>query len=83
MKDWADKYYVPPRGQIQRQTCDNLSMRFFHTKKEHIYMVYNICRIYVSYHILFEGIYFVLSYSTQIWNAYVAGNLLKIKNQEK
>ncbi len=32
----------------------------------------------MSYHILFEGIYFVLSYSTQRWNAYVAGNLLNI-----
>ncbi len=40
---------------------------------------YNIYRIYMSYHILFEGVCFVLSYSTQIWNAYVAGNLLEIK----
>ncbi len=37
----------------------------------------------MSYHILFEGIYFALSYSTHIWNAYIAGNLLKIKKQEK
>ncbi len=29
---------------------------------------------------LFEGIYFVLSYFTHIWNAHVAGNLLRIKN---
>ncbi len=34
----------------------------------------------MSYHILFEGVCFVLSYSTHVWNAYVAGNLLKIKN---
>ncbi len=44
--------------------------------------LYNTCRIYMSYHILFEGIHFGLPYSTQRWNAYVAGNLLKIKNAE-
>ncbi len=33
----------------------------------------------MSYHMLFKGIHFVLSYSTQRWNAYVEGNLLKIK----
>ncbi len=33
----------------------------------------------MSYYILFDHI-FVLSYSTHIWNAYVAGNLLKIKS---
>ncbi len=27
--------------------------------------------------------YFVLSYSTHIWNVYVAGNLLEIKKREK
>ncbi len=31
----------------------------------------------MSYHILFGGIYFVLSYSTHTWNANVAGNLFK------
>ncbi len=36
----------------------------------------------MSYHILFEGIYFALSYSTDIWNAHVARNLLKIKRQK-
>ncbi len=36
--------------------------------------------MYMSYHILFEGVCFVLSYSTHVLNAYVAGNLLKIKN---
>ncbi len=35
------------------------------------------------YHILFEGIYFALSYSTHMWNAYIAGNLLKIKKTRK
>ncbi len=33
----------------------------------------------MSYHILFEGVGFVFSYSTHIRNAYVAGILLKIK----
>ncbi len=42
--------------------------------------LYNVCRLYVSYHILFEGIYFVLSYSPHKWNAYVAGNLFNITN---
>ncbi len=37
----------------------------------------------MSYHILFEGVCFVLSYSTHKWNAYVAENLLKIKKREK
>ncbi len=37
----------------------------------------------MTYHILFKGIHFVLSYSTQRWNAYVAGNLLKIKKTGK
>ncbi len=36
----------------------------------------------MSYHILFEGVCFVLSYSTHIWNAHVAGNLLKIKTRK-
>ncbi len=44
---------------------------FSHLKGTHIHVfLYNICRIYMSYHILFERIYFVLSYSTHIWNAY-------------
>ncbi len=36
----------------------------------------------MSYHILLEGIYFGLSYSTHIWNAYVAGNIFKIQNRK-
>ncbi len=36
----------------------------------------------MSHHTLFEGNFFVLSYSAHIWNAYVAGNLLKIKNRK-
>ncbi len=36
----------------------------------------------MSYHVLFEGVNFVLSYSTHIWNAYVSGNLLKKKNRK-
>ncbi len=38
---------------------------------------------HMSYHTLFEGIYFALSRSTHIWNAYVAENLLKSKKREK
>ncbi len=37
----------------------------------------------MSYHILFEGIFFVLSYSTHMWKAYVGWNLLEIKKTEK
>ncbi len=37
----------------------------------------------MSYHILLEGGYFVLSYSTHIWDAYVAGNLIKIKKKRE
>ncbi len=78
-------YGVPRRGHLQGQTRDNSSKRFFHTKKgTHIYVfLYNICRIYMSFHILFGGGCIALSYSTRIWNAYVAGNLLKIKKREK
>ncbi len=36
---------------------------------------------YMSYHVLFEGVCFVLSYSTHIWNAHVGGNLLNIKKR--
>ncbi len=82
-------YGVPPRGHLQGQTRDNSHTCFFHTKKEHIYMcpytislVYIYIYIYMLYSILLEGIYSVLSYSTHIWNAYVAGNLLKIKNRK-
>ncbi len=31
----------------------------------------------MSYHILFEGVCFVLSYPTHIWNAYVADFFLE------
>ncbi len=41
------------------------------------------CRKNVLCHILFKGIYFVLSYSTQRWNAYVAEDLPKNKKPEK
>ncbi len=34
----------------------------------------------MSYHILFEGVCFVLSYTTHIWNAYVAEIFLEIIN---
>ncbi len=74
-------YGVPLRGHLQGQARDNSNTRFFTQKGTYIHVFfYNICRMYMSYHILFEGIYFVLSYSTHIWNAHVAGNLLKIKS---
>ncbi len=57
---------------------------FSHWKGTHIHVfLHNICHIYVSYHILFKGIYFVLSYSTQRWTAYVTVNLLKIEKRQK
>ncbi len=31
-------YGGPPRGHLQGQTRDNSNARFFHTKKEHLYM---------------------------------------------
>ncbi len=37
----------------------------------------------MSIHTSLKGIYFVLSYSTHIWNAYVAGNLSKFKKTQK
>ncbi len=76
-------YGVPPRGHLQGQTRDNSNTRFFHTKKEHIDMcsyIISVVYIYMSYHILFEGVYFVLSYPTHIWNAYVAEIFLEIIN---
>ncbi len=57
----------------------NQTRVFSHLKGTHIHVfLYDIFRINVSCHILFEGIYFVLSYSAHMWNAYVAGNLVKI-----
>ncbi len=71
----------PPRGHLQRQAHDNLNALFSHLKGTHIHVIlYNICRICMSYHIFFEAVCFVLAYSTHIWNEYVAGSLLKIKN---
>ncbi len=37
----------------------------------------------MKYYILFKRIHFVLSYSTQRWNACVAGNFFKIKKTGK
>ncbi len=70
-------YGVPTRGQPQGQTRDNSNTRYFTLKRNtrHVFL-YNICRKYVLYHILFEGFYFVLSYSTHTWNVNAAGNLL-------
>ncbi len=75
---------VPPRGHLQGQTRDNSNTRFSHQKGTHIHVFfYNICRLFMSYHTLFEGVNFVLSYFTHIWNAHVSENLLKIKKREK
>ncbi len=56
---------------------------FSHEKgtRKHVFL-HNICHIYKSNHILFKGIKFVLSYSTQRWNVNVGENLLKIKNRK-
>ncbi len=56
-----------------------IQTRVFYTKKEHIDMCsYIISVVYMSYHILFEGVCFVLSHPTHIWNAYVAESFLEI-----
>ncbi len=74
-------YGIPPRGHLQGQTRDNSNTRFFTLKGTHRHVfLYNICRIYMSYHILFDGVCFVLSYPTHIWNAYVAEFFLEIIN---
>ncbi len=64
---------------------DNSNTFFFsYQKGTHMHVfLYKIGRIYVSYQIFFDGGCFVLSYSTHMWNAYVAGDLLKIKKREK
>ncbi len=76
-------YRVPPQGQLQGQTRDNSNTCFLTLKgtQKHVFL-YNICRIYMSYHTLFEVVCFVLSYSTHMWNAYVAENLLKVKKRK-
>ncbi len=77
MKDRADKYHA-----CGTLICSPSSSNspFSHKNGTYIHVFsYNIRHLYVSYHILFEGIYFDISYSTHIWNAYGAGNLLKIK----
>ncbi len=81
-------YGVPPQGHfqshVQGQTCNNQCTHFFTLKREHMHVfLHNICRICMQSLILFNGIHFVLSYSTQRLNAYVAGNLFKIKKREK
>ncbi len=44
-------YGVPPQGHLQGQTSDNSKTRFFHTKKEHVYMCsYIISIVYICIH---------------------------------
>ncbi len=57
---------------------------FSHQKGTHIHVfLHNICRLDMSYHTLFEGVNFVLSYSNHIWNVCVSENVLKIKKNAK
>ncbi len=54
MKDQADKYHV--WGTLTRSPSRSNSRQFkhtfFHTKKTHIHVfLYNICRLYLQYHI--------------------------------
>ncbi len=67
-KDRPEKYHVwgTPQGHLQGQTRDNKKTRLFTLKRKTYTFLHNDCRIYV---VLFEGIRFVLSYSTQRWNA--------------
>ncbi len=80
-------YGVPPRGHFQGQTRDNSNTRLFHTKKENIHMcsyiisVVYICRI-ISCVEGFTLFYHIPHTHTHTWKAYVAGNLLKIKNRK-
>ncbi len=77
-------YGVPPRGHLQGQTRDNSNTRFFIQKGTHRHVfLYNIRRIYMLYHILFEGVCFVLSYPAHIFNAYVAEFFLRNNKREK
>ncbi len=74
-------YGVPPRGHLQGQTRDSSNTRIF-TLKRNIYtcvLIWYLSFIYVVSYLVWSGLFF-LSYSTYIWNAYVAGNLLRIKN---
>ncbi len=52
-------YGVPPRGHLQGQTRDNSSTRFITLKrnKYNNVFLYNICRIYMSYHELANALY--------------------------
>ncbi len=86
IKDWPDKCHVwgIPTRSPSRSNSRSLKYRLFHTKKKHMYMfLHNICRINMSNNIFYQGIHFTLAYSTQTWNAYVAGNLSKIKKPGK
>ncbi len=58
-----------------------IQTRFFHTKKEHIFMCsYMISAVYIYIYVVQYLV--CLSYSTHMLNAYIAGNLLKIKNRK-
>ncbi len=64
-------------GPFTKEELDSVLRRIKNRKAAGLYIY--ICHIISC----LKGICFVLSYSTHIWNAYVAGNLLKIKKREK
>ncbi len=73
-------YGVPPRSRLQGQTRDNSKPRVFHTKKEHIDTCsYILFVIYVCRFISCLKGFALFYHISHTWNAYVAGNLLKIK----
>ncbi len=82
MKDRAEKYHVwgTPTGSPSRSNSRYFKNAFFSLKRN-IYSC--VLFSYLSYSILFEGVYFVLSYSTNVWNAPVAGNLFKNKKKQE
>ncbi len=80
---------TPPMGHLNKVTFKvklviSKTCLFPHLKGTLIHVfLHNIGRIYWSNHVLFKGVHFVfLSYSTQGWHSYVAGNLFKIKKRE-
>ncbi len=76
------RYGVPPQGHLQGPTRDKSNAFFSQFKGTYIHLLLrNIFCSYVSYHTFFKGINFVLSYSTQRRNAFVARSLVKVKSK--
>ncbi len=58
---------VPPRGHFQGQTRDNSNTRFFHTKKEHIYMcsyIISVIYIYIVLYLVWRGLFCFIIFHT-------------------